>query len=157
MSKQEIAPPDKADTGMFTAGDPFILFARWLSEAEKSEISDANAAALASVDSHGLPNVRMVLVKGADSSGFVFYTNLHSAKGRELGANPRAAMCFHWKSLRRQVRVRGPVEPVSEAEADAYFASRPRASRIGAWGSRQSAVLASRFRSEEHTSELQSH
>jgi pyridoxamine 5'-phosphate oxidase len=104
---------------------------------------------LATVDSDGLPNVRMVLLKGCDARGFVFYTNFESAKGRELLGQPKAALCFHWKSLRRQVRVRGEVETVSEAEADAYFASRPRDSRIGAWASKQSRPLESRFALEK--------
>ena len=101
--------------------------------------------ALASVDEEGLPDVRMVLLKGFDDRGFVFYTNFESQKGQELLATRKAALCFHWKSLRRQIRVRGPVEVVSEAEADAYFASRPRDSRIGAWASKQSRPLESRF------------
>lgn len=129
--------------------DPFALFAAWLSEAEASELNDPNATALATVDAAGLPDVRMVLLKGVDSRGFVFYTNFESAKGREILQNPKAAMCFHWKSLRRQVRVRGPVETVSDEEADAYFASRPRGSRIGAWASRQSRPLETRHALEK--------
>ncbi len=137
-----------------TAGQPFALFATWLGEAEKSEINDPNALALATADANGLPNVRMVLLKGldpadADLRGFVFYTNLESAKGRELGANMQAALLFHWKSLRRQVRVRGRVTRVSDAEADAYYQSRPRGSRIGAWASDQSRPLESRFALEK--------
>lgn len=131
------------------ANDPFALFGTWLAEATASEPNDPNAMALATVDEDGLPDVRMVLLKGFDASGFVFYTNLESAKGRQLAALPRAALCLHWKSLRRQVRVRGPVEPVSPAEADAYFASRPRLSRIGAWASQQSRPLESRFALEK--------
>jgi pyridoxamine 5'-phosphate oxidase len=131
------------------ATDPFTLFQRWMSEAEAREINDPNAMALATVDSSGLPNLRMVLLKGWDDQGFVFYTNLESAKGQELLANPRAALCFHWKSLRRQVRLRGAVKPVSEADADQYFASRPRLSRIGAWASKQSRPLESRFALEK--------
>jgi pyridoxamine 5'-phosphate oxidase len=131
------------------AEDPLALFAEWLAEAEKTEPNDPTAMALATVDAEGLPNVRMVLLKGFDAGGFTFYTNADSPKGRELAANPRAAMCFHWKSLRRQVRLRGPVEPVSAEEADAYFQSRPRMSRIGAWASRQSAPLESRFALEK--------
>ncbi len=127
------------------AADPFRLFSEWLADAEKGEPNDPNAMALATVDADGLPNVRMVLLKGFDEAGFVFYTNLESAKGRELAAHPKAALLFHWKSLRRQVRVRGPVTPVSEAEADAYFATRPRLARIGAWASRQSAPMESRL------------
>lgn len=129
--------------------DPFVLFADWMAEAEASEVNDANAMALATADADGMPAVRMVLLKGvdepeADPRGFVFYTNLESNKGRDLAANPKAALCFHWKSLRRQVRVAGPVVPVSDAEADAYFDSRPRGSRIGAWASIQSRPLAGR-------------
>jgi pyridoxamine 5'-phosphate oxidase len=126
------------------SGDPQALFAAWLADAEKSEINDPNAMTLATVDAQGLPDARMVLLKGVDPRGFVFYTNLESAKGVELAGSMKAALVFHWKSLRRQVRVRGPVEPVSGAEADAYFKTRPRGSRIGAWASRQSRVLASR-------------
>ncbi len=126
------------------AQEPFALFARWMAEAEAHEPNDPNAMALATVDGQGTPNVRMILLKGADTSGFVFYTNCQSAKGLELAANPRAALLFHWKSLRRQIRIRGPIEPASDAEADAYFATRSRASRIGAWASNQSRPLASR-------------
>lgn len=136
--------------GDFTeAEEPFRLFAAWLQEAEESEPNDPNATALATADPDGLPNVRMVLLKGFDERGFVFYTNFESAKGREILASRKAAMCFHWKSLRRQVRLRGQVETVSDAEADAYFASRPRASRIGAWASEQSRPLESRFALEK--------
>jgi len=131
------------------AGDPFVLFSEWLGEAEKSEINDPNAMALATVDDDGLPDLRMVLLKAFERGGFVFYTNLGSAKGRQLAAHPKAALLFHWKSLRRQVRVRGPVESVTDAEADAYFASRARQSRIGAWASRQSEPLESRFALEK--------
>lgn len=145
-------------TGELTSGDskdfldsrePFLLFAQWLGEAEKSEPNDPNAMALATVDADGLPDVRMVLLKGLDDRGFVFYTNTQSAKGNELGANPKAALLFHWKSLRRQVRIRGPVERVTDAEADAYYATRPRGSRIGAWASQQSRPLESRFALEK--------
>ena len=125
--------------------DPFELFAKWLKDAEASEPNDPNAVAVATVDEDGLPNVRMVLMKEFDANGFVFYTNFESQKGRELLGQPKAAMCFHWKSLRRQVRLRGPVEVVSDAEADSYFQSRPRGSRIGAWASKQSRTLESRF------------
>jgi pyridoxamine 5'-phosphate oxidase len=126
------------------AADPFDLFAAWLEEASGTEPNDPTAAALATVDGDGLPNVRMVLLKGFDRRGFVFYTNFESAKGVELLASMKAAMCFHWKSQRRQVRIRGPVEIVTEAEANAYYASRPRGSRIGAWASQQSRPLESR-------------
>ena len=136
--------------GDFTeAGEPFALFERWFSEATASEPNDPNAMALATVDPDGLPNVRMVLMKGWDEAGFVFYTNTESAKGREVLSAKKAAMVMHWKSLKRQVRVRGPVETVSEAEADEYFQSRPRDSRIGAWASQQSRPLESRLAFEK--------
>ena len=142
-------------TGDFTESpEPFELFAAWLEDATASEPNDPNAVALATVDPNGLPDVRMVLLKGFDQAGFVFYTNFESAKGRELLANMKAAMCFHWKSLRRQVRVRGTVEQVSDAEADAYYASRPRGSRIGAWASKQSRPLESRFALERAVAEF---
>lgn len=130
-------------------GDPVELFAKWLGDAKAKEVNDANAMALSTVDADGLPDVRMVLLKDVDADGFVFYTNTESAKGLQLTGQPKAALCFHWKSLRRQVRVRGPVEPVSDAEADAYFASRARDSRIGAWASAQSRPLESRFALEK--------
>jgi len=129
--------------------DPFVLFSEWLAEAAASEPNDPNAMALATVDAGGMPDVRMVLLKAYEGGGFVFYTNLGSSKGSELAATPRAALLFHWKSLRRQVRVRGPVEPVTDAEADAYFATRPRLAQIGAWASRQSKPLESRFALEK--------
>lgn len=130
----------------FTQTDePFALFSAWFAEAEKSEANDPNAMALATTDREGTPNVRMVLLKAADPAGFVFYSNSESDKGVELAANMKAAAVFHWKSLRRQIRIRGPVENVDAAEADAYFRSRPLQSRIGAWASRQSRPLESRF------------
>jgi pyridoxamine 5'-phosphate oxidase len=129
--------------------DPWAIFHAWMAEAQQSEPNDPTAMALATVDNDGLPNVRMVLLKGADERGFVFYTNIESAKGRELTGNPKAALLFHWKSLRRQVRARGAVTRVSDAEADAYFQSRPRDSRIGAWASQQSRPLESRFALEK--------
>ncbi len=136
--------------GDFTeASEPFALFERWFSDATASEPNDPNAMALATVDPDGLPNVRMVLMKGWDEAGFVFYTNTESAKGRELLSGKKAALVLHWKSLRRQVRVRGPVEIVTDAEADEYFQSRPRDSRIGAWASQQSRPLESRFALEK--------
>ncbi|MBA5806051.1 pyridoxamine 5'-phosphate oxidase [Rhizobium changzhiense] len=141
-------------SGDFTeSGEPFKLFAEWLKEAEASEPNDPNAVALATVDEDGLPNVRMVLLKGFDDDGFVFYTNFESQKGREILGQKKAAMCFHWKSLRRQVRLRGPVEIVTDAEADAYFKTRARGSRIGAWASRQSRPLESRFALEKAVAE----
>ncbi|MBB2688197.1 pyridoxamine 5'-phosphate oxidase [Rhizobium sophoriradicis] len=141
-------------SGDFTeSGEPFKLFAEWLKEAEASEPNDPNAVALATVDEDGLPNVRMVLLKGFDDDGFVFYTNFESRKGHEILGQKKAAMCFHWKSLRRQVRLRGPVEIVSDAEADAYFQTRARGSRIGAWASKQSRPLESRFALEKAVAE----
>jgi pyridoxamine 5'-phosphate oxidase len=141
-------------SGDFTeAAEPFRLFGAWLEDAAGSEPNDPNAVALATVDESGMPDVRMVLLKGFDEAGFVFYTNFESAKGREILSSMKAAMCFHWKSLRRQVRVRGAVEVVSDAEADAYFATRPRGSRIGAWASKQSRPLESRFALEKAVAE----
>jgi pyridoxamine 5'-phosphate oxidase len=134
----------KAVEDFTEAAQPEPLFSAWFDEAERAEINDANAMSLATVDASGLPNVRVVLLKGLDPRGFVFYGNAESAKGQELLANPKAALCFYWKSLRRQVRVRGTVEQVSTAEADAYYASRPMGSRIGAWASQQSRPLESR-------------
>lgn len=129
--------------------DPFRLFDTWFEEARASEPNDPNAMALATADADGLPNVRMVLMKGIDPAGVVFYTNTQSQKGQEIIANAQAAVVFHWKSLRRQVRFRGALHRVSDAEADAYFASRPRDSRIGAWASQQSRPLESRFALEK--------
>ncbi len=131
------------------ADDPAALFRRWMEDATAAEINDPNAMALATVDGEGMPNIRMVLLKDAEVDGFVFYTNLGSTKARELTDNPKAALCFHWKSLRRQVRVRGLMQPVSDAEADEYFASRPKGSQIGAWASKQSQVLEGRFALEK--------
>ena len=122
--------------------EPIDLFHAWFAEAGETEPNDANATALATVGADGMPSVRMVLLKGADSGGFVFYTNFESRKGAELLAHPQAALCFHWKSLRRQIRVEGTVETVSDEEADAYFASRARGSQIGAWASQQSRPMA---------------
>jgi pyridoxamine 5'-phosphate oxidase len=126
------------------ADDPHALFETWLAEARLSEPNDPVAMALATADAAGRPSVRMVLMKGHDARGFVFYTNLDSRKGEELAANPHAALLFHWKSLRRQVRVEGPVEPVGDEEADAYFATRSPDSQLGAWASDQSRPLDAR-------------
>lgn len=126
------------------SSDPWALFAAWMAEAEVSEPSDANAMALATADADGLPDVRVVLLKGLDPRGLVFYTNAESAKGEQLRANPQAAAVLHWKSLGRQIRARGPVTPVTPEESDAYFASRHRDSRIGAVASRQSRPLTDR-------------
>jgi pyridoxamine 5'-phosphate oxidase len=152
-------PPAGQDQGpepgdFAEAAEPFELFESWLKEAERHEPNDPNAMALATVDPAGQPNIRMVLLKGLDGAdrtdrGFVFYTNFESAKGRELIATPKAALDFYWKSLRRQVRVRGPIAQVSPEEADAYFATRPRGAQIGAWASQQSRPLESRFALEK--------
>lgn len=135
--------------------NPLTAFAAWLSEAEKTEPNDPNAMSVATVDTHGMPNVRVVLLKGVSDEGFVFYTNLESAKGQELGMTAKAALCFHWKSLHRQVRVRGEVEQVSDAEADAYYASRARGSQIGAWASQQSTPLSDRETLEARVAEFE--
>ena len=126
------------------AADPHALFETWFAEARASEPNDAEAMTLATANADGAPSARMVLLKRHDARGFAFYTNSQSRKGDELAANPRAALVFHWKSLRRQVRIEGPIEPVPAEEADAYFASRSRDSRIGAWASDQSQPLESR-------------
>jgi pyridoxamine 5'-phosphate oxidase len=133
------------DGGLTPKDNPLALFEVWMEEAGKSEPNEPNAMSIASVDGQGRPNVRMVLLKEAGARGFVFYTNFESAKGEELQARPHAALCFHWKSIRKQVRVRGPVAPVSDAEADAYFATRPKDSQIGAWASPQSRPMEGRF------------
>ncbi|WP_017930088.1 pyridoxamine 5'-phosphate oxidase [Robiginitomaculum antarcticum] len=129
---------------IFDRDDPIALFEEWMGEARVAELNDSNAMALSTVDASGRPDVRMVLLKGVDARGFTFYTNSGSAKGEQLSGNGAAALCFHWKSLRRQVRVRGPVMKVSDAESDEYFASRARGSRIGAWASDQSEPVKSR-------------
>ncbi len=134
--------------------DPHMLFDEWLAEASVSEANDPNAMALATVDADGQPSARMVLLKGHDARGFVFYTNLESRKAAALAANPRAALLFHWKSLRRQVRVEGPVSAVSAEEGDAYFASRARDSQLGAWASEQSRPLESRALFEARYEEM---
>jgi len=137
------------DGGINPRHNPMELFHGWMKEAEAAEVNEANAMSLATVDAHGHPDVRMVLLKAADASGFVFYSNAESAKGQALAATPHAALNFHWKSLRRAVRVRGPAVQVSEAEADAYFASRPKDSQIGAWASAQSRPMEGRFAFEK--------
>jgi pyridoxamine 5'-phosphate oxidase len=139
-----LTPGDFADRD-----EPLRLFADWFAEAKRSEPVNPEAMTLATVDADGLPNARMVLLKGFDERGFVFYTNLDSVKGRELAAAPKAALTFYWKSLQRQVRLRGSVEPVAAAEADAYFATRPRSAQIGAWASKQSSPLESRIAFEK--------
>ena len=143
------APDVEVEAELAPVEDPFALFADWMADAERDEPNDPNAMALATAAPDGAPSVRMVLLKGVDEAGhpdrgFLFYTNLESRKGGELGANPQAALCFHWKSLRRQVRIEGPVRPVDGAEADAYYHSRPRGSQLGAWASRQSRPMSGR-------------
>jgi pyridoxamine 5'-phosphate oxidase len=145
-----IKHPTPLTSGDFTAAEePLALFGEWFAEAVKAEPNDPNAMALATVGPDGLPDVRMVLMKGYDAEGFVFYSHIASQKGHELAANPKAALLFHWKSLRRQVRIRGPVSTVTDKEADAYFATRPKQAQIGAWASKQSQPLESRFAFEQ--------
>jgi pyridoxamine 5'-phosphate oxidase len=160
-----MSPPDRpsdtpveasepADERLFVGDDPLGLFQDWMASAAATEPNDPNAMTVATADAAGLPDARMVLLKGVDPRGFVFYTNTESAKGRQLDANPQAALLFHWKTLRRQVRVRGRVERVSDEEADAYFATRPRDSQIGAWASDQSRPMEGRFVLEKRAAEL---
>jgi pyridoxamine 5'-phosphate oxidase len=145
-----IEHPSWLTSGDFTAADePFRLFTAWLQDASTAEPRDPTAMTLATVDADGLPDARMVLLKGVDDGGFVFYTNMESQKGRELAARPAAALVFHWKSSNRQVRVRGRVERVTDQEADAYFATRAKQAQIGAWASKQSAPLESRLAFEK--------
>jgi pyridoxamine 5'-phosphate oxidase len=145
-----IEHPTWLTTGDFTAAEePFRLFAAWMADASASQSRDPTAMTLATVDADGMPNARMVLLKRADERGFVFYTNIESQKGHELADQPKAALVFHWKSLNRQVRVRGTVQRVTEAEADAYFASRPKQAQVGAWASKQSSPLESRLAFEK--------
>ena len=166
MSEKTLIPPSPSEDDyvrqvtsaepppLLSETDPFALFDAWFAEALKKEPNDANAMSLATVDASGLPDVRMVLLKGADRDGFVFYSNLESAKGRELAANPKAALLFHWKSLRRQVRVRGAVTPTTPDEADAYFATRARPAQLGAWASDQSRTLPDRLALEKKIAEV---
>ena len=162
MADEKLIPPSPAaedyakaaanspdDGAWFAKTDPFVLFGEWLEDAKKKEPNDANAMALATADAHGAPEVRMVLLKDVSGDGFVFFSNAESRKGTQLAANAQAALCFHWKTLKRQVRVEGLVTPVSEAEADAYFANRARDSRIGAWASKQSQAMQGRFELEQ--------
>lgn len=163
MTDETLIPPspsaeayavDEDQGDVFTINDPFALFAEWLTLAREKEPNDANAMALATVDGAGMPNVRMVLLKDIDACGLTFYTNLESAKGAELAANPKAALCFHWKTIRRQVRFRGAVEPVTSEEADAYFATRARGAQLGAHASEQSRPLESREALEKDIARL---
>lgn len=144
-------PPD--DPAFFASADPIALFAQWLTDAKAKELNDPNAMTLATVDAAGMPDARMVLLKDVDARGFTFYSNEASAKGVELAAHPAAALVFHWKSIRRQVRVRGRVEGVSEAESDAYWATRARDAQIGAWASDQSRPMEGRFVFEKRIAE----
>jgi pyridoxamine 5'-phosphate oxidase len=146
------ASPD--DAVWFAKSDPFVLFGEWLEDAKRKEINDANAMALATADEIGAPDVRMVLLKDVSQDGFVFYSNKQSRKGVQLTDNPVAAICFHWKSLRRQVRASGPIVEVSAEEADAYFASRAKDSQIGAWASDQSRPMEGRFELEKRIAEV---
>ncbi|MGE3143786.1 MAG: pyridoxamine 5'-phosphate oxidase [Hyphomonadaceae bacterium] len=148
------ASPAPDDPAFFAEGDPIALFARWLAEARQKEPNDPNAMMLATADETGAPDARMVLLKDVDARGFTFYSNCESAKGRQLAAHAQAALVFHWKSLRRQVRVRGPVERVSDEEADAYFATRARDAQIGAWASAQSRPLETRLALEKRIAEI---
>lgn len=162
MSLKSVIPPsptaeayavDEDQGEVFTLDEPLALFVEWFDLAKKREINDPNAMTLATVDAEGLPNARMVLLKDIDERGLSFFTNLESAKGTELRANPKAALVFHWKSIRRQVRFRGTVEPVSDAEADAYFATRAKGAQIGAWASPQSRPMEGRFALERRIAE----
>jgi len=152
LKMSDPAPP-QLDRSSAPDTDPLVLFREWLAEATQREPNDPTAMALATVGADGQPSARMVLLKGVDEQGFVFYTNLESQKAADLAANPRASLLFHWKSLRRQVRIEGTVTGVSDADADAYFASRPRGAQIGAWASRQSRALESRFALERRVAE----
>ena len=133
-----------------TGENPIAQFRAWFAEAERGGVPEPTAMAVATADAAGAPSVRMLLLKGVDERGFVFYTNLESPKARELAARPRAALCFYWNQIKRQVRVAGPVTPVSDAEADAYFASRARLSQLGAWASHQSRPMTDRFELEKN-------
>ena len=144
-------PPD--DAALFAENEPFALFERWFKEAKDKEPNDPNGMALATADASGFPDVRMVLMKSFEDGGFVFYTNAESAKGTQLGENQRAAVVFHWKTLRRQVRARGLISFVSDAETDAYFKSRDRGARLGAWASAQSRPLEDRLALEKRIAE----
>ena len=147
------APPVPDDAALFAENEPFALFERWFKEAKEKESNDPNGMALATADASGFPDVRMVLMKGFEDGGFVFYTNAESAKGTQLAENARAAILFHWKSLRRQVRARGVISFVSDAEADAYFKTRDREARLGAWASAQSRPLEDRLALEKRIAE----
>jgi pyridoxamine 5'-phosphate oxidase len=142
-------PSSLMNSDFTEVNEPIRLFKAWFEEATRTEPADPNAMAVATVDADGMPNVRMVLMKEFDERGFVFYTNVDSQKGRELGSQAKAGLVFYWKSLKRQVRIRGAVERVTAAEADAYFSTRPRLAQIGAWASKQSSPLESRLAFEK--------
>jgi len=154
-SAAEYAADNERDLSWIEAANPIALFEAWLAKAGETEPSDPHAMSVATVDDAGLPDVRILLLKGLDARGFVFYTNADSAKGKQLRGQGKAALCFHWKSQKRQVRVRGVVEKVSAAESDAYFASRARGSRIGAWASDQSRPVADRETLMAKTAEIE--
>lgn len=145
VAETDLNPNNGQGGGRHPWGEPFAKFAGWLAEAEKAEPNDPNGMALATVGADGMPSVRMVLLKDFDERGFVFYTNFESRKGREILGNSLASLCFHWKSLKRQVRIEGRVDQVTATEADAYFATRPRDSQLAAWASLQSQSMAERF------------
>jgi pyridoxamine 5'-phosphate oxidase len=151
-ARSAAASPD--DGTWFARADPFALFSEWLEDAKAKEPNDANAMALATADETGAPDVRMVLLKGVSPDGFVFYSNAESRKGTQLAVNPQAALCFHWKSLRRQVRVSGPISVTAPEESDAYFRSRAKDSQIGAWASLQSRPMEGRFELEKRLAEF---
>ncbi len=162
MSVKSVIPPspsaeayavDEDQGEVFTVDEPIALFLDWFELAKRREVNDANAMTLATIDADGLPNARMVLLKDIDARGLSFFTNLESAKGRELGAHPKAALVFHWKSIRRQVRFRGEIELVPDAEADAYFATRAKGAQVGAWASPQSRPMESRIALEQAISD----
>ena len=155
MSNHEESNPLGLSAVFGDQAEPLPLFNLWYEEAGRSEPNDPSAFALATADANGKPNVRMLLLKGVGEGGFAFYTNLDSRKAAELRENPRASICFHWKNLRRQIRASGTVTPVSDAEADAYFASRDHGSRLGAWASLQSSPMVARAELEQRLAELQ--
>jgi pyridoxamine 5'-phosphate oxidase len=154
-NEQYRAQSEANSTDIFSTNDPIDLFTNWMTDARETEPNDSNAMSLATVDADGIPDVRIVLLKSFDENGFVFFTNANSHKGDQLKSNQTAALCLHWKSLRRQVRIRGQVEIVTEKESDDYFASRARQAQLGAWASQQSSVLGSREQFEAEFREVE--